>query len=245
MKYVTLTVRPSLRFIISLPGLLFLIAPAVDAQDTSITPAVLVYTHSPGADSRFYNGTLYPGYDHHVQGHPFFGSDSLSAASICYDEIVYPDIRLSYDLVKDAVIMPDRRNTVSIQLLPEKIRFFTIGDRRFIYLSPGINTVNAPQTGFYEELYSGKATALARHEKTIQPFGKADENLFQYRQYDHYYLEVNGRYYTVHNNHSLLDAFGAAKDPVRNFLRKNRISFSSNREYALAKAAEFYSQLKN
>jgi hypothetical protein len=224
---------------------LFLLSQTGHAQDTSVTRAVLVYTHSPGADSRFYNGTLYPGYDHQPQGSPFFGPDSLSAGSICYDEVIYPDIRLSYDLVKDAVIIADRRNAVSIQLLPEKIRFFTIGKNRFIYLSPGINTANAPQTGFYEELYSGKATALARHEKTIQPFGKADENIFQYRQYDRYYLEVNGRYYTIHNNRSLLDAFGAAKDPVRNFLRKNRISFSSNREYALAKAAEFYSQLNN
>lgn len=228
-----------------LSGLLFLLLQTGHAQDTLLTNAILVYTHSPGADSRFYNGTLYAGYDHKAQGSPFFISDSLLAGSICYDGVVYPEIRLSYDLVKDIVIMPDKQNTLSIQLLSEKIRDFTIGKHRFIYLSPDINAANAPEAGFYEELYRGRATALTRHEKTIQGFGKVDDNLFHYRQYDHFYLEVNGRYYAVHNSRNLLDAFGPAKESVRDFLRKNRIRFSSNPEYTLSKAAEFYSQLKN
>jgi hypothetical protein len=228
-----------------LSGFLFLLSQTGDAQDTSFTKAILAYTNSPGAGSRLYNGTLYPGYDRHPQGHPFFLTDSLLDGSVRYDAVTYPGIRLSYDLVKDVVIMPDPRKTLFIQLLPEKIGYFTVRGHRFIYLPSAPNAANAPPPGFYEELYNGKATALARHEKTIQAFGKVDENLFQYHQYDHYYLEVNGRFYTVHNSHSLLDAFGAAKNPVRDFLRKNKISFSSNPEYTLTKAAEFYSRLKN
>jgi hypothetical protein len=215
------------------------------APSRPLTNAILVYTNSPGADSRFYNGTVYPGYDRHVQGHPFFISDSLQAGSVCYDDILYPEIMLSYDLEKGMVIMPDKRKTLNLRLLPDKIRYFTIAHRRFLNLVPDSNTANAPAAGFYEELYSGKATALASHQKLVQSVNGTDERYLRYHQYDFYYIVIKGRYYPVHNNRGLLDAFGTGKADVRTFLRKNRISFGKDPEQALTKAAEYYSQLKN
>jgi hypothetical protein len=209
---------------------------------SSLTAAIIVYTHSPAADAGLYNGTIYPGYDHHAQGHPFFLSDSLLPGSVCYAGVLYPDISLSYDLVRNIVVMPDRRKTLLFQLLTGQIRYFTLAQHRFIHLTPDSNAANAPAAGFYEELYKGKATALAHHEKTLQNTGKAEENLSRYQQYDTWYLEIKDRYYTVRNNNSLLEAFGAEKGRIRDLLRKNHIRFKKDPASALIKAAEYYGQ---
>lgn len=236
--------RPALALSL-LPALFILTgAQAQDSVPSSLTEAILVYTHSPAADARLYNGIVYLGYDRHAQGHPFFMSDSSLPGSVCYDGIVYPQETLSYDMDKGILIIPDRRKTLDIQLLSEKIRWFTIGQHRFVHLTPDSNAVNAPEAGFYEELYRGKATAWAWHEKRMLSGGDVGGHAYHYQQYDHYYLELNGRFYTIHNNSSLLNAFGTGKDEIKTFLRKSRISFKKNPEHALTAAAEYYTQLK-
>jgi hypothetical protein len=211
----------------------------------SLTQAVEVYTNSNAARDRLYNGPLYSGYDHHPQGHPFFISDTLLAGSVSYDGIVFPDIRLSYDLIKDVVVMKNGQKDINFQLLPEKLQYFTVAEHRFLYLTTDSSTVNLPATGYYEELYQGKAIALARHEKTIQSTGKAEENLSDYRQYDFYYVEVGGRFYSVHSERNLRDAFGSDKLLVRNFMKRSRLSFRKDPVTTLTRVAEYYSQLKN
>jgi hypothetical protein len=211
----------------------------------SLTTAILVYTHSPAADAGLYNGTIYTGYDHHAQGYPFFLSDSLLIGSVYYAGVLYPDISLSYDMVQQIVIMQDKQKGFRFQLNTEQIRYFTLAGHRIIRLIPDSTAANAPAPGFYEQLYKGKATVLARHEKTVKDIGKADENLSRYRQYDTWYLEVNDHYYLIRNDRSLTAAFGAEGSRVRDLLRKNHIRFKKDPGVALAKAAEFYTQSKS
>jgi len=214
-------------------------------HDRLLTQAIQVYTRSPAARDRLYNGTLYPGYDRNGQGFPFFLSDTLLTGSVEYDGIFYPEVPLSYDIVIDMVIMPDARRTFQFQLIAEKLRYFDVAQHHFLYLAPDSNAIRAPTAGFYEELYHGKATALARHIKKVQSIGRADENLFRYRQYDYYFLEVKGRYYPIHSEGDLLDAFGTDRNRVRDFIKKSRLRFKRDPESTLIKTTEYYSQTNN
>lgn len=227
--------------ILSFLILLYTHYPAI-SQPLSDSEAVQSYTTSPAARDRLYNGPLYSGYDHHPQGHPFFLSDTLLTGSISYDGIVFPDVRLSYDLNKDVVIMKNALKDINFELLPEKLQYFTITQHRFLYLTSDSTAVDLPSTGFYEELYHGKAIALARHEKVIQSIGRAEENLFRYRQYDFYYLEVKGRYYSIHSERNMLDAFGPDKTLIRDFVKRSHLSFRKDPVTALAKTAAYYSK---
>ena len=231
-----------------LTGLIFLRAPASAQPPISgpqLTEAILTYTGSPAADWRLYNGPLYLGYDHHAQGHPFLQSDSLLTGSAEYDGVFYPSLSLSYDLVKDLVIIPDKQRTTYVQLLTEKLPAFSIGQKKFIYLSPDSTATNPPETGYYELLFNGKVRALAKHLKKVQNNGKAEENLSIYRQYDSWYLEMNGRYLSIHNQNSLLKAFGAGDKGLRNILRSRDLSFKKDPAGALTAAAELLSQSNN
>ncbi|HEY4287863.1 MAG TPA: hypothetical protein VGN00_12245 [Puia sp.] len=215
------------------------------SQPLSDSEAVQSYTTSPASRDKLYNGPLYSGYDHHPQGHPFFISDTLLTGSISYDGILFPGVRLSYDLTKDAVIMKNVQKDINFQLLPEKLPYFTIAHHRFVYLTSDSTAVDLPSTGFYEELYHGKAIALARHEKVIQYIGRAEENLTHYRQYDFYHLQVRGRYYSIHSERNMLDAFGPDKTLIRDFVKRSRLSFRKDPVATLAKTAEYYSKLDN
>jgi hypothetical protein len=213
-------------------------------ENQSLTKAIFVYTHSPAGKARFYNGILYLGYDHHPQGHPFFGSDSMLTGSVYYHNVYYPEIPLGYDLTKDIVIMPDRQASFIFQLPSAETQYFTIGTHHFIRISPADSMVfNAPATGFYEELYNGKASAFARHQKVIQTIGRADENLSRYLQYDIYYLEVKGHWFTIRNDRNLRDAFDTDAARIRDFLRKNKIRFGKDPVSAMIKACNYYKEL--
>jgi hypothetical protein len=212
------------------------------SQPISDSEAVQSYTTSPAARDKLYNGPLYGGYDHHPQGHPFFISDTLLTGSISYGGIFFPDVQLSYDLAKDVVIMKNAQKDINFELLPEKLQYFTVLQHRFLYLTSDSTAIDLPATGFYEELFYGKAIALARHEKVIQYIGRAEENLSHYRQYDFYYLQMNGRYYPIHSERNMLDAFGPNKTLIRDFVKKSRLSFRKDPATALARTAEYYSK---
>jgi hypothetical protein len=212
---------------------------------TSMNRAIHYYTDGTGASSNLYNGIIYQGYNHHVQGHPFFAVATFQEGSISYDGIVYPDIPLSYDLVNDQVIIPNNDKSVLIQLLKEKLAYFYSSGHLFIRILPDSAAVNFPGTGYYDNLYSGKATVLVKREKKAQTFGKAEEDLSRFVEYDHYYLLLNNRYYEVRNRGSVLDALQDKKTAMKDFFRGNKISFKKDPAYFLVRTAEYYSQLKN
>jgi hypothetical protein len=214
-------------------------------QYTSLTQAVEVYTNSNAARDRLYNGPLYSGYDHHPKGHPFFMSDTLLTGSVLYDGVLFPFVRLSYDLTKDVVVMKNEQKDLNFQLLPEKIQYFTVAQHRFLYLASDSSDVGLPASGFYEVLYQGKTIAIVRHEKTIQVTGKAEENLSNYRQYDYYYLEVGARFYAVHSERNMLDAFGSDRTLIKDFVKRSRLRFRKDAVNTLTMVAEYYSKIKN
>ncbi|MBS1664444.1 MAG: hypothetical protein JST68_25590 [Bacteroidetes bacterium] len=223
------------------------LAPHAHAQTNSPQPtptdnAILLYTRSNAAEAHLYNGTLYAGYDRQAQGYPFFQSNSALSGSLTYDGVLYPQVPLYYDLEKDIVVIPDKKNSAQIRLLSEKLSSFTVDGHTFIHLLPDSTEKDAPAEGFYELLYKGKATALARHKKQVQSFGKPEDNLTRYQQYDSWYLERDGKYYTIRNQRDLTNTLGKN---LKDYLKKNNISFKKNPADALTKAAAFYSQSSN
>ena len=129
---------------------------SAQSDTAALNKAILVYRHSKAAEASLYSGVLYAGYNLRLLGHPFYQSDSPIQGSLTYDGTFFPDVPLSYDLEKDLVVIPDKHNILKIQLISEKLLYFTIGDHRFIHLRPNNSEVNAPAEGFYEVLYEGK-----------------------------------------------------------------------------------------
>ena len=233
--------------------LLFIILPLLcDAQSLQPPPidsnalklAILTYTRSNAAEARLYNGILYPGYNRQAKGHPFFLVDSFITASIDYDGILYPMLPLSYDLEKDIVITPNKKQNTTIQLLTEKVSGFTIDGHNFIYLLPDSSAVNPPPPGFYEVLYKGSTTALVRHRKLVQA-GIHIEDPSNYVQFEDWYLDRNGHYTAIRTNSNLISTSRKQDKSLKDYLKKNHLDFRKAPAAAIAAAAEFYSRSNN
>lgn len=212
---------------------------------SSIDSALTLHKTSLGQSLRLYNGTAYnvtyPG----AKGFPYFNSESLQKGTVLYDGSFYQDIPLLYDLVNDVVITESYNHQYNIQLLVERVSYFTLAGHRFVHLQQDSVNGASIATGFYDVLYSGKTTALARREKKLQQVAKNDGIDSRFIGYTYYYIYSKDTYHKITGTSSLLDAFADKKNNVRSFLRKNNYRFKKDPENTISKAAAYYDQLSN
>src|ERR1700733_4512515 len=73
---------------------------------SAISSTIHFYTESEGDQLGLYNAPYYPGYPYIFKKEtPYFQSDQFIPGSVFYDGILYTDVPLLFDQVKDAVII--------------------------------------------------------------------------------------------------------------------------------------------
>jgi hypothetical protein len=200
---------------------------------------------SLGADSRLYNGVEYIRNGIPAKGSPFFDSDSLQPGTLSYDGIVYRDIPLEYDLVLDKLVIRDYTGKALISLINEKIDHFYVGTHHFRYIVPDNTASSPPKKGIYEVLFSsGPLTLLARHEKQLV-FPSNKEDPARYNETNTMFLHLNDRFYRVDGEDDLLEALKDKKDPLKKYIRDNKIHFKKELEKSLIQITRFYLQIKS
>lgn len=205
-------------------------------------------------DSRLFNGREYIRNGTPAKGSPFFESDSLQLGSLSYDGILYRHIALEYDMISDQLIIHNFAGDALISLVPEKIALFSIAGHRFRYVNAAgvapataaaAPTPNLPETGFYEELYATPRLALlARHKKSLQ-FPSSQDDQPRYVQVDRYFLVIGTTAYFIRNKSDLLTVLKDKKDPLKKFIRKNKLSFKQQHfENSLLQTTIYYQEIK-
>ena len=216
-------------------------------------------------DSRLFNGREYIRNGTPAKGSPFFESDSLQLGSLSYDGILYRDIALEYDMISDELIIHNFAGDALISLTPEKIAFFSIAGHRFRYIAPaGVTPTpaaivppalatagvapaapNLPEPGFYEELYATPQLALLARRKKALIFPSSQDEQPKYVQADRYFLLIDANAYSIHNENDLLTALKDKKDPLKKFIRKNKLSFKRQHfENSLIQTTIYYQEIK-
>jgi hypothetical protein len=206
-------------------------------------------------DSRLFNGREYIRNGTPAKGSPFFESDSLQLGSVSYDGILYSYIALEYDMVSDQLIIHNFTGDALISLTPEKITFFSIAGHRFRYIAPAGATPTPaalapaaptlPETGFYEELYANPRLALLARRKKALIFPSSQDEQSKYVQADRYFLLIDANAYSIHSENDLLTALKDEKDPLKKFIRKNKLSFNRQHfENSLLQTTIYYQEIK-
>jgi hypothetical protein len=205
-----------------------------------VSGAVNLYHFSAGDQSGLYNGSLYPGYPFHFKnGSPFFNSNKLDTGSVIYDDILYENLPLLYDNLKDVVIIDD--NGSQIQLNSKKISEFTLPGHHFIRLGKNdMNNSRIINTGFYEILYNGYNSVLKRVIKTIEDdlsSGEVVERVIH--QSDYYYFKKDNAIYPAENKKDITAIFSDRKKEVQQFIRKNKLNLRKDKENVLLRIASY------
>jgi hypothetical protein len=231
-------------FLISAPVLAQEAANDTSFYRKSLSSARLQYMINIGANSYLYNGGAYEHYWNRVIGHPFFMTDQFQQGTLYYDGTFYENVPLMYDMFRDELVSKNFSKTIDQKILSEKIRYFTIGNSSFVRIvADSVNGASLP-TGFYEKLYDGTVTVLEKHEKKIERSLKAEENTSKFTEYVHFYIEKDGKYYSVETEGDLQGVFKDEKTEVRKFLNRKDIRFKKDKANTIVQVASFYDGLK-
>lgn len=210
----------------------------------SLSSARSQYMKNIGASSYLYNGGAYEHYWNRVIGHPFFMTDQFQQGTLYYDGTFYENVPLVYDMFRDELVSKNFAKTIDQKILGEKIRYFTIGNASFVRIvADSVNGASLP-TGFYEKLYDGTVAVLEKHEKKIERSLKAEENTSKFTEYVRFYIEKDGKYYSVETEGDLVSVFKDQKTEIRKFLNRKDIRFKKDKARTIVQVAAFYDGFK-
>jgi len=192
-------------------------------------------------ETGLYRGVQYIKYtDKLKEGHPYFEDNRMQKGTVLYNGVLYEDLSLIYDLVKDLLVISDPYNTNLVALISGQVDRFTLGSHLFIRLSDSIHP-SAPHNGFYEELYSGRTTLLKKEIKTI---GKEEsmEDGIQKRivSATSWYLKKGGVYYDAGTKKNLLNALKDRKKEAKKFIRDNGLNIQKDPDNSLPQVLAWY-----
>jgi hypothetical protein len=197
------------------------------------------YDENLGENTRLYNGieVIDPFQRKVIEGFPYFAIDDWQEGSIFYDDQLYENIPLLFDVYQNRVLVDHPRSHAKIELISEKIKYFTVSDKYFVQLE-------SPIAGFYQELYGGEIKIYARHYKTIQEKIEAKSMITEFISKRKLYILRDGTYYTITTKKSALNVLKENKNELNKLLSQEKISFKKNKEYALARMGHYFDQLK-
>lgn len=212
------------------------------APPPAVENAVAVYYSSLDHQSRLYNGIEHIGYSPRIKGHAYFQEVEMQKGTIVYDGLVYADVPMWYDMMKEQVIISHFNKFTRIGLVSQKVSAFTLLNHRFIRLEID-STLGLPiSTGFYDVMYKGRSTVLVRRVKTIYEIVK-DEVEREFTQQNYYFIQKDSTWYSVKTYKGLLSIFKDRSKEIKQYLRKSKIRYRKDKENAIVKAAAYYDSL--
>lgn len=222
----------------------FLIAvTSIRAQaDAALNSAWSGYKKTVGIALRLNNGAEYLRNDHGIGGSPFFLSDSLFTGAVQYDQVWYRNISVQYDLSKDLLILGRPVDPKSIVPPPQLIQSFEIAGHHFIRLDRDSTMPSFMISGFYELLYEGRLTVLARRQKITHRSVSGDPRL-EYKTYDDYFVRLNTQYFQVKNAGDFPRLITDKAADLKKFIRENKRLNRNDKEKVMIAAANYVEAL--
>ncbi len=208
-------------------------------RQTALNSVIKRYDQTLSENSHLYNGNEFvdPFEKKLLNGHAYYLTDEWQNGFINYDKQFYPQANLKFDLFRNRVLVEHPISHQQIELIPEKIDYFSISDKFFVRLQ-------SPSIGFYARIYDGEVKIYAFYYKTTQDNLTTKTKTTEFLDKQKLYILKDGMYHLVSSKGSALSVFSEKKNELKKMLSQENISFSKNKEYALKRMSEFYDQLK-
>ncbi len=205
----------------------------------AINSAINLYDQTLSENSHLYNGNEFidPFERQLLNGHAYFITDDWQEGFIYYDEQLYENVSLKYDLFRSKVIVEHPKSHQEIELISEKINYFGLSDQFFVRLQ-------SPTVGFYARIYDGNVKIYAMHYKSTQDNLTTKTKTTEFLAKRKLYIFKDEVYYLVNTKGSALAVFKEQKTELKKMLNQENISFKKNKEYALKRMGEYFDQLK-
>jgi len=209
--------------------------------NASLNNALLVYHHALAPEPLLYDGMQYMSYDYQMtEGSPYFQSAQLRPGAVFYNDVLFTNVPMLYDLVSDKLIINSPGKAFLIQLNSERVAHFSLLDHQFIRLV--LDSANNINTGFYELLYDGKTQVLKKQIKTIQE--RINVKVEKYvQEVERHYIKKGNRYFSVSTKQNVLQLLADKKKELKQYIRKNKLNIRKDKDNTLVKIAAYYDEI--
>lgn len=217
------------------------------SYSVAVQNAINSYHTSLFPEPNLYNGSEYVDYAYTInEGIPFFISPDFVTGTVTYNNILYNNVPLMYDLVKEEVVIRDAYGRNKITLHNERISDFTLLNHHFVKLTADTLNSSVIRTGFYDLLYNGRTGVYKKQVKKILESITISQGLR--RTIDEqvaYFIRKDNKFYEVSGKKSVLRILKDKKKNIQQFIKKNRLNLRKQKDYSLTEIAAYYDELTN
>jgi hypothetical protein len=216
----------------------------LSAQESSIDSLTAGYMTSASRHAVIFSGKVEQPLGFATTNHPYFKDLDFVTGRLSYCGVVYPDIRIRWDLYRDEFIIlsPGKYN---VALNNENIDFVEIyGYYIFPLWADGL--AGCPPAGNYILLYSGNFTVIEKLTNTLNRIESASrnrDNHYFFRLSSKFYLLKDEAYQAIKNKRMLLKALGSHRKELKSFMRTNDLRFKGNAETTVLEVVKEHERL--
>lgn len=205
-----------------------------------------IYAESISEQAGLYDGPEYTGYPYRLsEGIPFFLSNDLTTGDVHYNGMLYKNVPMQYDIVKDELLVQYFDKISMISLHSDKVSSFTIFSQPFVRIDTATARVNNIPSGFYNQIYRGKSEVLVKRSKSsLKSIVSGSLSTVILKQKNDLYILKDGKYYRINNEKSAVSVLDNMKE-VQQPLKQSKIKFRREPEKALVLMVSAYDKLKN
>lgn len=213
----------------------------IESDELSIVKSQ--YIKATANQSGLYRGSDYIGYPLRFKGgHQFFELAEPAYGTVFYDGMVYKDIRIWFDIMKDQVLVQHTDGISRIVLHQELIKEFSIFGHRFINITEPESSL---QPGIYDLVYEGKTEVLVKRSKSsIKDVSLDGVFLKVLGQRNQFFIKADGKYYAVESLGAALKILGSMQREIQTHLKANKLKYGKEPEKTLVTAVSFFDNLK-
>ena len=209
----------------------------------SLKYLVNFYNNTRHDFNALYNGPFHYAYPVIKQGSPYFSGEAWQKGSVTYEDIIYVNVLMKYDLVKDQlIVMVEEKGHLPLELFSPRIKEFSYKDLKFIYIPR--NSPLSLKEGFYHQLSKGKITALCKTENTMEQIIVDDKIEWKVNQRKKYFIIDNNHSRTINRQRDLMEAVKNHRQQISNYLKERKLKFKKNKEQVITAATELYNKLE-
>lgn len=218
-----------------------------DDLSAAVGAAQRPYVAAFATHSLLLNGPEYLDYAkryHASTGHQYFFSPEKQAGTVTYNDRLFTNLHLAYDLVLDQVVLSPPSSPLMLRLINEKVSGFTLNEHRFVRLVADSASAGVIRTGYYEVLAEGSLRLLAKRVKHLQERIAQPYINVEFSPADKLYLYKAGRYYAVASKRSVLRLLADRNKDLQKFSQDRKLKFNqARREGSIAQLVAYYAGL--
>ena len=189
-----------------------------------------------------YSGRIEDPYLLNPINHPYLDTSAFHAGTLCYNDIIYENVMLRYDMYRENILAKHSRLPYGVELNKEKVSWAIFNGYKLI-VPKEVDWTNVPDNRFLILLHEDTYPVIKIAGASLQNRVNNDKIEYYFNFNNQYYICVNGVCYPLKNKRSILDLFLDKKRELNQYIKQVGLNFRKNPDVAFVELTKQYARL--